>query len=199
MEDEEAYWEAYSDLAEQLAEQALEEAEEALEEAEKKAALATEEALEKEALKEHLDELGAERAQKIQWASEFRVGDEVCVQRNLFWMAAVVAGKEPGGFLSFQRLWDGLFIFDDGESAYDEISKEQQVTYAEGDHVLVSTGEATEGGPSPGIVERTGHCGAPTVVLKDESSKKSRERRPKTRTAERKEANIEIKEKDKGF
>ena len=65
-----------------------------------KAALATEEALEKEALKEHLDELGAERDQKLKW-SEFRVGDEVYVQRNLFWMAAVVAGKEPGGFLSF--------------------------------------------------------------------------------------------------
>ena len=80
LEDEEAYWEAYSDLAEQLAEQALEEAEEALEE---------------EALKEHR---GAERAQKLQWASEFRVGDEVYVQRNLFWMPAAVTGKGPGGF-----------------------------------------------------------------------------------------------------
>ena len=69
--------------------------------------------------------------------------------------------------MGFQRLWGGLFIFDDGECAYDEISKEQQVTYAEGDHVLVSRSEATEGGPSPGILERTDHCGAPTVVLKD--------------------------------
>ena len=110
LEDEEAYWEAYSDLAEQLAEQALEEAEEALEEAEEKAALATEEALEKGALKEHLDELGAERAQKLQWASEFRVGDEVYVQGNLFWMAAVVAGKGPGGIFGFLASLGWIFF-----------------------------------------------------------------------------------------
>ena len=54
--------------------------------------------MEKGALKEHLVVLGAERDQKLRWASEIRVGDEVYMQSNLFWMAAVVTGKGPGDF-----------------------------------------------------------------------------------------------------
>ena len=63
-----------------------------------------EEALEKGAFKEHLDELGPKETKNLDGRASLVVGDEVYVQRNLFWMAAVVAEKGPvffGGISAF--------------------------------------------------------------------------------------------------